>query len=53
MLDYLDITDTKVAVDELGDSWTNFEALLTPETAQLFNTSYNLITIAVKECALP
>ena len=54
MLDYLVISDkTKIAVDELGESWSNFESLLTPETALLFNTSYNLITIGVKECSLP
>lgn len=53
MFDYVELNeDTKVAIDELGDSWKHFEQLLTPETATLFNTTYNLITLAVKECSL-
>lgn len=53
MFDYVELNeDTKVAIDELGDSWKHFEQLLTPETATLFNATYNLITLAVKECSL-
>lgn len=53
MFDYVELNeDTKVAIDELGDSWKHFEQLLTPETTTLFNTTYNLITLAVKECSL-
>lgn len=53
MSDYVDITNTKVAVDELGELWLNFEECLVPETAIIFNTSYNLITLAVRESTLP
>lgn len=53
MTDYIDLTQTKVAVDELGDLWINFENCLVPETAIIFNTAYNFITMAVKESTLP
>lgn len=53
MTDYIDTSNLKVAMDELGDLWYNFEQCLVPETAIIFNTSYNLITLAVKDSPLP
>lgn len=52
MSDYIDDTNLKVAIDELGDLWFSFEECLVPETAIIFNKSYNLITMAVKDSAL-
>lgn len=52
MSDYIDDTNLKVAIDELGDLWFSFEECLVPETAIIFNKSYNLIVMSVKDCAL-
>lgn len=52
MSDYIDDTNLKVAIDELGDLWFSFEECLVPETAIIFNKSYNLIVMAVKDSAL-
>lgn len=53
MTDYVDITDYKAAQDDLGSLWLNFEECLLVEQAIVFNTAYNLISVTLKENALP
>lgn len=49
MSDDIDITNVKLAYRDMGELWTNFEVGLNPETATIFNSSYNLIALILEE----
>lgn len=46
MTDMIDLTNTDLGVENLGESWTDFIERCTKEQAKVFNESYNLITIS-------
>lgn len=49
MSEMIDITNTDLGVENLGEMWEDFIARCTPEQATLFNESYNLIAISFPE----
>lgn len=46
MSEMIDLTNTDLGVENLGEMWNDFILRCTPEQAKLFNESYNLITIS-------
>lgn len=46
MSEMIDLTNTDLGVENLGEMWTDFIERCTPEQAKLFNESYNLIAIS-------
>lgn len=46
MSEMIDLTNTDLGVENLGEMWSDFILRCTPEQAKLFNESYNLITIS-------
>lgn len=46
MSEMIDLTNTDLGVENMGEMWNDFILRCTPEQAKLFNESYNLIAIS-------
>lgn len=48
MLDVIDLTNTNLASDNLGEMWDDFAVRCTPAAAKLLVEAYNLITLSME-----